>query len=346
MSELRFDPLKTTWSVIAADPSRGPGDYIRERTTASPAACPLCSGNEEKTPPELFALRPSRSAPDTPGWQVRVIPHRYPALRIEGSVDRRQWGLYESMAGVGAHEVIVETPEHGPSLADLSLSELAGVLQAYRARLLDLRRDRRFRTILVFKNHGPEAGATIAHSHSQLIAVPITPPAILTELGACRSYFADRGRCLKCDLLEQERREGGRIIRDDGAFVVYAPYASSFPFEFQIAPVRHGHDFGALSDSDLEGLAAALGDGLRRMRRVLHDPPYNFVLHTAPPETPRPGHPEYWQTLSRDFHWHIEVVPRLTRIAGFEWGTGFHINPTPPEAAAGFLRAADGSASL
>lgn len=341
MSELRWDPLKKSWTIIINHLWRRPRDFPRERETSTLAVCPFCYGREEKSPPEVFAIRPRDSLPNTPGWKVRVVPNKYPVLRIEGDLDHRGVGLYDVMNGVGAHEVIIESPDHDRSMADFSPGEIADVFRAYRVRLLDLRRDARFRYIQIFGNHGLEAGAAIPHPHSQLIALPLTPTMVSTELSSCRAYYRDKERCLICDLLAQELATQDRIVLDDGRFVVYAPYASSFPFELHIAGRRHGHDFALLTDEEFLALAETFKEALQRLRSVLRDPPYNFILHTAPPAHPRPGKPDHWRTLPLDFHWHLELVPRLTKIAGFEWGSGFHINPTPPEEAARFLRQAD-----
>lgn len=341
MSELRWDPLKMTWVIIATERGRRPRDFMLDREKVQLSACPFCAGNEAKTPRELFSVRPGGSPANGPGWKVRVIPNKYPILRIEGDLDKKGFGHYDTINGIGAHEVIVETPDHERNLADLTVAEITDVLKAYRARLLDLRRDSRFRYILIFKNHGVEAGANIPHSHSQVIAVPVTPMVVASKLSVCREYYARKERCLICDLIEQERRDGRGIVRDDGDFVVFAPFAACYPFELRIAPLRHSHDFGLMDDNGLARLAETLKDTLLRLRGVLRDPPYNFVLHNSPPMHLRLGKPGYWSSLPYDYHWHIELVPRLTRIAGFEWGTGFYMNPTPPEDAARFLREAD-----
>lgn len=346
MSELRWDPLKMTWVIIATERGRRPRDFILEREAVDMTACPFCYGREEKTTRELFALRPDGSPPNSPGWRVRVIPNKYPALRIEGELNKRGMGLYDTMNGIGAHEIIIETPVHEQTLADLAPAELADVFRAWRARLLDLRRDDRFRYIFIFKNHGLEAGAAIPHSHSQLIALPVTPPTAATELEVSRDYFERKERCLICDLLLQELADGRRLVRDSGDFVVYAPYASRFPFELRLLPRRHSHDFALQSDQELLALAETVKETLGRLRGVLRDPPYNFVLHNAPPMHLRLGKPGYWNSLPYDYHWHIELIPRLTKIAGFEWGTGFYMNPTAPEEAATFLRETDLSGIL
>lgn len=341
MSELRWDPLKNNWSIIAKGRSRRPQDFLQQRAQVNMTACPFCYGNEDKTPPEIYAKRSHGGKPNQSGWQVRVIPNKFPALRIEGQLNNQAEGLYDRMNGIGAHEVIIEHPEHDRSMADMTPEEITEVLKAYRTRMLDLRNDSRFRYMFVFKNYGVEASANVPHSHSQLIAVPLIPPLIATELAACREHFERKERCLVCDLLRQERNSSERVVRDDGNFLVYAPFASNFPFELLIAPIEHSHDFTLLTDQQLLLLAEALRDTLRRLRSVLRDPPYSFILHSAPPMHLRWGRPDYWASLPSDYHWHIELAPKLTPVAGFEWGSGFHMNPTPPEEAAEFLRSAD-----
>ena len=341
MSELRWDPLKNNWTIITKGRSRRPQDFIQQRSHIEMASCPFCNGNEAKTPPEIYAYRPNGSKPNQPGWQVRVIPNKYPALQVEGALDNRAEGLYDRMNGIGAHEVIIEHPDHERSMADLTAEEISEVLKAFRSRMLDLRNDSRFRYIFVFKNYGVEAAANVPHSHSQLIAVPLIPPIITSELSSCREHFKRKERCLVCDLLNQERNSKERVVRDDGNFLVYAPFASSVPFELMVAPLEHSHDFTLQTDQQLLLLADTLRDTLRRLRAVLRDPPYSFILHSAPPMHLRWGRPDYWASLPSDFHWHIEIAPKLTRVAGFEWGSGFQINPTAPEEAADFLRNSD-----
>jgi len=329
------------WVVITTDRGRRPRDFILDREKVATYACPFCYGQEAKTPPEVFAVRAPGTAPDGPGWKVRVIPNKYPALRIEGELDKRGEGLYDAMNGIGAHEVVIETPDHDRDMAEFTPTEIVDVLKAYRARLLDLRRDVRFRYIILFKNHGAEAGAPIPHAHSQIIAVPVVPPMVTTEFSVCRDYFDRKERCLMCDILLQELSGKSRIVRDDGNTVVYAPYASRYPFELRIVPRKHGHDFALLGDQELERLAEALKDTFMRMRKVLRDPPYNIVLHNSPPMHLRLGKLGQWSSIPYDFHWHFELIPRLARTGGCEWGSGFYMNTVPPEDAARFLREAD-----
>jgi UDPglucose--hexose-1-phosphate uridylyltransferase len=327
MPELRRDPLLGRWVIIATDRAHRPSDIPRLAAPATGAYCPFCPGQESSTPPEILAYRDG-TAPNAPGWNLRVVPNRYPALMIEGDLDREGLGLYDRMNGVGAHEVIIESPEHRAGLGDLSVERVQAVLWAYRDRIVDLRRDVRFRSILVFKNHGRPAGATLEHGHSQLIALPIVPGLVEAELLGARKHYEAKERCLFCDVITQERREGLRVVAENDHAIALAPYASRSAFETWILPRRHASHFEELDRTQAQGIAEIVKLTLRKLDVALENPPYNLMLHTAPlREAPMPH-----------YHWHIEIVPTLTQLAGFEWGSGFHINPTPPEEAAEFLR--------
>jgi UDPglucose--hexose-1-phosphate uridylyltransferase len=339
MSELRHDPIRKRWVIIAAERALRPGDFSREPAPPPVASCPLCPGNEQYAGPEIMALRPHGSS----DWSVRVVPNKYPVLRVEGSLERWGNGLYDLASGIGAHEVIVETPDHGAAMAELSVQQLTDVLRVFRARLADLTRDVRFRYLMLCKNHGIEAGSRLSHSHSQIIAIPEVPHEVATKLRTAHEYFRQKERCLFCDIVRQEIQQGDRLVLDAARYVAFLPFASAFPFEAALYPRFHSHDFTTLSDEDLLHLASALKDVLGRLSAVLEDPPFNLALHTSPPPHPRPGRPGIWQSLHLDWHWHFEIAPRLTRVAGFEWSSGFFINPVVPEEAARHLREAPGS---
>lgn len=286
-------------------------------------------------------MRDPGSKPNGPGWTIRVIPNKFPALTIESPRERYGKGIYDVVSGFGAHEVIVETPSDQEQMPDFTVDHLRDVFNVYKNRLTDLKRDERFRYIMIFKNYGSEAGASLYHSHSQIIAIPVTPSLVAVELASVRDYFHLKERCMMCDIIHQELEDGERIVLNDEHFVVFAPFGSSFPFELRIAPKRHSHDFSAISEEHLYNFSTVVKNVLIRIRKVLNDPPYNFILHTAPPEAARVGKPYYWSSISEDYHWYLELIPRMTMIAGFEWGTGFQINPTSPEDAARFLREAE-----
>jgi UDPglucose--hexose-1-phosphate uridylyltransferase len=344
MSELRYDPIKQRWTIIAEERKMRPREFTiplagqREHEAQDSL---FTHGKEHLVPPEIMAIPRIHPPASGPNWQVRVVPDRFPVLRVEGQVEREGEGIYDRVRAVGAHEVIVENPDPNREMADLEVDELVLLFRAFQARMLDLRRDIRLRYILIFKNRGREAGASINHPHCQLIATPIIPTFVIHELQAAREHYQHKERCIFCDLIHQEQLLGKRIALETGRYVAINPFASAFPFETWILPKRHQHDFAQAADDELRGFAAILRDLLRRIRVLLLDPAYNLVLHSAPCPHPRPGHPAYWSTIEQDFHWHLELAPRITTIAGFEWGSGFTINPTPPEEAARFLNEAD-----
>jgi UDPglucose--hexose-1-phosphate uridylyltransferase len=331
MPELRKDPVVGRWVIISTERSRRPTSFQPAAHEKTGDFCPFCPGHEDKTPPEVWAHRPGGGAANTPGWQVRVVPNKFPALQIEGGLDRRGEGLYDKMHGVGAHEVVIEGPGHDADLTDLTVDHLERVLAAYRERCLDLHRDKRFRYVLIFKNHGPAAGATLEHTHTQLIATPIIPLILQEELEGSRRYYELKERCIFCDIVAQETDEnnGRRVVSVTDHFLAIEPFAPRFPFETWILPRTHRASFPAMSDgAEVRDLAAMLKDTLTRLNRALDRPPFNFVIHTAPVAE---GDVDY-------YHWHLEIMPKLTRVAGFEIGSGFYINPTPPEDAAQYLR--------
>lgn len=339
MPELRKDPILGRWVIISDERGKRPlafksiGEEEEEIGT-----CPFCEGNEGMTPPEIYALRGKETAPDTPGWKVRVVPNKFPALNIEQGLSKQGMGVYDMMTGFGAHEVIIETPDHKKSLKDQSIEEISNVIGVFQYRVEDLHRDTRIRYCLVFRNEGLQAGASLSHPHSQLIATPITPKRVREELLGAEAYFKLKERCIYCDILKEELDSGVRIIYENDAFLSFCPYASRFPFEIWLLPKEHDIDFfSERVKAKIHLLADQLKVTMQKLAKTLNNPQYNYLIHAAPNRFPRRG---YWRTIDDDFHWHIEIMPKLTRIAGFEWGSGFYINPTSPEEAARSLREA------
>ncbi|MGH9255621.1 MAG: galactose-1-phosphate uridylyltransferase [Vicinamibacterales bacterium] len=329
MSELRKDPVTGRWVIISTERRKRPTDFRLESVHMLPdGSCPFCEGHEEMTPRELLAYGRNGGGPNTPGWTVRVIPNQFPVLRVEGVLDRQGEGLFDKMNGIGAHEVIIESPRHGETLASMDLYAVEQVLWACRERVQDLKRDQRFRYMIIFKNHGAAAGASLDHSHTQLIALPIVPREVRDEVDGSRSYYQTKERCVFCDILRQEATDGRRLIAENADMVALAPYAPRFPFETWILPKRHQALFEEAPRHEYASLARLLGDILRRMNKALQLPPYNLLIHSAPVVEPAG---EY-------YHWHVEIIPKLTKVAGFEWATGFYLNPTSPEEAAQVLR--------
>ena len=329
MPELRKDPVLGRWIIISKERRKRPTDFIIEEPKVLGGFCPLCSGNEYSTPPEIVGYRHgSVSSSNEPGWQVRVVPNKYPALIIEGELGKEGEGLYDRMNGIGAHEVIVECPGHEDLLAYLPVEHMALVFRAYRDRVKDLERDLRFRYVMIFKNYGRAAGASLEHSHSQLIALPVLPRTTVSELNGAKSYYQYKDRCIFCDIIRQEIQQEVRVVCQNESFITIAPFAPRTPFEMWVLPKKHTSGFCNQDDKSLTELAEIFSETLRRLDCCIPNVPYNFVLHTQPL---RSGEIDY-------FHWHFEIVPKLTSIAGFEWGSGFYINPLPPEEAAQYLR--------
>jgi UDPglucose--hexose-1-phosphate uridylyltransferase len=331
LPELRKDIITGRWVIIATERSKRPQDFRNEEPPPlRESFCPFCEGHESKTPPEVLAIRRNGGGADSPGWSLRVIPNKFPALCHEGDLDMQVDELFESMSGVGYHEVIIESPDHSATLAELSEGEVEKTIWAYRERILALQKDERIQYILVFKNHGVAAGASLEHSHSQLIALPIVPLRVRREIDLSRGYFGLRQRCVFCDVLAKERKVQQRLIAETDCFIAMSPYAARFPFETWILTKAHQSQFELTPPEQHAELATLLKKLLGAMNVCLAQPAYNFLLHTAPVA----------DRCEQTFHWHLEVIPRLTRVAGFEWGSGFYINPTTPEMAAESLRVA------
>ena len=330
MPQLRKDPIVGRWVIVSTERAKRPRDYGITRVRAEEGGfCPFCYNNEHSTPPEVLAYREPDSEPNQTGWRLRVIPNKFPALQIEGNLDREGEGVYDNMSGIGAHEVIIESPDHQKTMADISLDEMENVLHAYRDRMVDLKQDPRLKYILVFKNHGAAAGASLEHTHSQLIALPIIPKNVAEELKGTKDYYDMKERCIFCDVIRQETKDGSRVVLENEHFLVACPYAPRFPFETWILPKSHYSSFEVCTEEEYQSLARIMSRTLKKLHRGLDNPPYNFILHTSPTNSDKD---------TSFYHWHFEIMPTLTKVAGFEWGTGFYINHTPPEDAAAYLR--------
>lgn len=329
MSELRKDPISGRWVIISVERGKRPVDFISPSQRKRGGFCPFCHGNEYTTPEEIMAFRPPGTNPNSPGWTLRVMPNKFPALQIYGDLNKAGVGIFDMMNGIGAHEVIVETPDHMLSLSTMTLKALEDVLWAYYLRLTDLRKDRRFKYVLIFKNEGDAAGASLEHSHTQLIALPIVPMLVKEENDSAKHYYGLKERCIFCDVIHQEIEYQKRIIYENSQYVALAPFAPRAPFETWILPKRHESNFQP-PNKNFSSLAEILQVILKQIDKILEVPPYNFVIHTSP----------FQDEINEYYHWHIEILPKLTKIAGFEWGSGFFINPTPPEESAKFMREA------
>jgi len=337
MPELRKDPIIGRWVIIATERAKRPDQFFSSAHEGPPEnPCPFCEGSESHTPPEIYAIRPRYSPANKPGWELRVVPSVAPFLGIEGDLERRGKGLYDMMNGIGAHEIIIETNQHIANMADLSEEQITKVITCYIDRMVDLEKDTRFKYVLMFKNYGWTAGGgRVNQSRSQLIATPINPKRVKEELVGAKRYYNYHERCIFCDLIKQELEFKERVILEIDGFIAIAPFAARFPFEVWILPKKHSCDFTRLEMPARLDLSRIIKKVLTKIKKGLNDPPYNYILHTAPFRRQKVG---YWKSIDYDYHWHIEIMPRLTRVAGFEWGTGFYICPLPPENAAKFLR--------
>ncbi len=333
MSEVRRDIVTDTWVIIDTENDSIPKTKAQQAPEKD--GCAFCEGQESRTPNEIYAIRDGTAA-NGPGWKVRVIPNIKPILRIEGTLAKTGVGVYDMVSGVGANEVIVETPQHLIRFSELPDEQIRLVLNTYRMRIDDLHKDKRLRYVLIYKNHGTLAGAsTVNHVHSDLIALPATPVRVKQKLSGAREYYGYKERCLFCDLMFQEIEMGDRLIFQSDKFVVIAPYASRFPFEVLILPKRHMYSYKLIDEDEVFDLSQVLKKVIGIMHEVLEDPPYNLILNDSPNLLPKTS---YWKTIKQDFHWHIEIMPRIYRTTGFELGTGFYINHYAPEKAAGVLR--------
>lgn len=324
MSEFRQDPLSRRWVIIGGERGGRPNEFVEATTRAKDISCPFCAGHEGETPPALA----SYSSNGKGKWLVRVVPNKFPAVTPDINTARQELRPPGPLPGFGSHEVIIESPRHVASLSDLTDAEADAVFAAYRDRLQNLKAEGRFRYVQIFKNVGPGAGASLEHVHSQLVALRSVPEVIEQELKSSGEFFQMHQRSLLLEMLEREIATSERIVATTDHFVAFCPYASRFGYEVWIAPRQHRPRFEDTQGGELGELSRLARDLIGRIERATGQASYNYFLHTQPFDMPAYDH----------YHWHIEIVPRLTKVAGFEWGTGCFINPYPPEAAAEHLR--------
>lgn len=328
MPELRKDPVVNRWVILAPERASRPDQFFSSFENNHNHSCPFCAGNEQESPGEVLTLDEDGNASCGTGWQVRVVTNQYPALTLKSPRELPSEPMFERRDGFGVHEVIVECPQHEHNLSSLPAKQIGLILKAYRDRLLELRKNAGLLHALIFKNSGGMAGASLEHAHSQLVVTPIVPIFVQEELDAGQCFFEEYNRCIFCEMIEKELHHDRRIVLDTDAFVVLCPYASRFPYEMWILPKRHFSRFECLDEKQLNELGMVLKSVLGKLDSTLDNPPYNFLLHTAPFHR---GELPY-------FHWHMEIFPRTTRVAGFEWGSGFYINTVLPEEATRILR--------
>jgi len=335
MHELRKDILLGRWVAVLSD-SRTPSDYeLPPEGDEKETSCVLCPGREGETPREITSIRKPGTSANEPGWWVRTLPSVSPVFQVEGDLGRRGVGIFDRMNSIGANEIIVESPEHSTRPEDMGLDQMIRVISMYKARLADLERDSRLRYILIYKDSGKAAGQIFSHPASHIMATPVIPKVVKDELDSAKQYFTYKERCVFCDIIREELGTGERVIFETKGFLAFCPYAAQFPFESWIIPKRHACSFQEISEEEIGDMGMIVMTILKKLRQVFRNVPFNYFIHTAPNMVPRKNH---WHTLGEDYHWHMEIIPRIIRTSGFEWGSGFYILPTSPENAAKYLR--------
>jgi len=331
MSILRKDPITGRWVILIEERRRSrrhfPHQYREHREERE---CPFCEGKEHLTPPEILAFRDKNTQPNTPGWSLRIVPDKSPMLRVESEIDSQGIGMYDTMNGLGAHEIVIENNIHNASFDNMSIKIINDIFLAYQRRITDLTKDIRLKYILISKNFGAGAGAVMPfqHPHSHLVAYPFIPHIPKAECDGAKIYWKYHNRCIYCDMVAQElNNPNERIIYSNDDFIILAPFASRFPYEMWIIPLKHSHIFSG-DDRLFESLALTFKEFIIRMNTVLSIPPYNLVIHSAPLS----------DEFAEFYHWHIEIRPRISLVAGFEWGSGIYTNAIFPETAAKELR--------
>ncbi len=326
MSELRFNFVTGDWVIIAPERAKRPEDFIstrkKEQFPPYVASCPLCAGNEDKTPPETFRINKDGK------WMVRVVPNKFSAVNPETNIIRQSTGVKKFITGAGLHEVIIDTPLHNESIATLPIANVEGILSAYKHRLSDFYKISYIEHVIIFKNHGLMAGTSLQHPHSQIVGTPVIPGQLKHRIEEALKYRDEFGECMYCLIIKEELNDGVRVISHNDSFVAFIPYSALSPFHIWIFPKRHSGCFGSITDSELHDLASILKETLQRLNIGLGNPDFNYVIHTLSPQ----------ECSVRYFHWYLSIVTRVTRTAGFEIGTGMYINPSVPDSSAKFLR--------
>ncbi len=329
MPELRQDPILGHWVIISEERGQRPSSVAGEVPAATDTVCAFCPGNERETLAEILSIREAGTAPDSPGWRVRVVPNKYPALGPDKAHGDEQQGLFGRRAAWGHHEVIVEGEAHTRSVTGLEAGRMREVVAVYRDRFRALARIHGLRSAVLIKNVGDVAGTSIEHSHSQLIATPVLSPVLEAELRSAREWAtASDGGCIWCEIIRAERERGERVVDVRSTLLALCPWAARFPFETWILPLEHESHFELTNEACLGEFAELLLDVLRAIENCLSNPPYNYAIHSAP----FPSEP------ALAYHWRLAILPRVTRVAGYEQASGVYINHVRPEDAAAKLR--------
>lgn len=327
MSELRYNIITREWVIIATERAKRPKDFIKAKKEEKALPeykenCPFCPGNEKLTPQETYRLG------DDKAWKVRSVYNLYGALSAKETPERKIEGMYISMSGFGNAEVIIENPRHNTCIALMSDEEVVNIIKSYKDRYLSIQKIAGIESIIIFKNHGPAAGTSLEHPHSQLIATPVVPPQIRGRIERAIGYFDTTGRCLFCKTMEEELKTKTRVVFETDKFISFLPYAGSSPFAIWVFPRRHMASFAQINDEEIEDLARNLKTTLQKLYYGLDNPDFNYTIRSIPVK----------EQGIEYFHWYLSIIPRLTQPAGFELGSGMFINTGLPEESAEFLR--------
>ncbi len=339
MNELRKDPLLNRWVAVMRESK--PLDFYLSGTVSktdqpkdTSKDCIFCVGRESETPQEIFSIK-DEGAPNSSKWHTRVIPWPNYVFQIEGDLGRKAVGMYDRMNGLGANEIIIETPSHNVEPEDTGIRQMAYVLKTYRQRYIDLERDFRLRYTIIYKDHSKSISGINGHAHSKIVSPPVIPKGIKDELDGAKQFYYYKERCIFCDMLTEELAVGKRVVMETRDFAAFIPYAPRTPFECWILPKRHDCAYQNISDSEIDDLALILGSVIKKIKKALKNIPCGYVIHNAPNRMPRK---DYWHTIGEDFHWHIEIVPKLRSETGFEVDSDFYVLQTSPEDAAKFIQ--------
>jgi len=328
MPEFRQNMATKEWVILAPERGKRPSDFRDESSGKKSLPeydpdCPFCIGNEKNT------LEPSYVYPEEGDWKVRVVPNKYAALQPNLSPVRSHTGQFRSAKGFGIADVVIEHPQHNTTLALLQLTEIGNVIRAYQSRQIEISRNENINLVTIFRNHGARAGTSLEHPHSQIIATPIVPPHVRYPMEQAVQYYDNFGRCVYCEMVDEELNQKERILEETDNFVAFCPYASRSPFECRIYPKRHMPSFMNLGNEEEQNeLAWILREVLRKIHFGLNNPDYNYIIRSAP----------IGDEDARYLHWYMVIIPKITISAGFEIGSGIYINTVPPEEAAPFLR--------
>ncbi len=335
MGELRYNPITKKWALISQERGTHRHSYVTKDAIIS-MPCPFCDkdGGINKKLRSIFTI----NLPESSSPALIVTPNKYPAMGIEGTLNRQADGIYDNMAAVGAHEVIIDSFRHGIDISGYSEDELKNLYTAFKCRIADLEKDTRFRYTAAFKNIGAEAGENIHHPHAQILAMPVVPNNVEVYINKAVNYYKEKERCIYCDIIKQEKQHKKRIIFENYEFIAFAPYASEYPFEISIYPKQHEYCYTSISESSIRQLSDITHELFARLSQVLGNPALTLALRLAPYKNNRPDYSGSLKYIHDAFHWHIDIRPVVAKLTTSSWAANICINPVSPEDAAKHLR--------